>query len=69
MLTAMMGQLIQSVSFIFSINTPKLDFSKIIGAYTVVIHAYEQIEIDYMQNKTILSFIQVISENNDIRIC
>ena len=37
-------------------------FYKAVRAYTVVLHVYEQFEIDYMRNKTFLSFILIISK-------
>ena len=47
----------------FAHNTVKFDFYKIVGADTVVLHVYEHFEIDYMENKTFLSFIQIISKS------
>ena len=48
--------------FIFSYKSFQLDHYKIVPAHTVVLHVYEQFEIDYMKNKTFLSFIQTNAE-------
>jgi len=40
-----------------------LFFYKAVRAYTVVLHVYEQFEIDYMGNKIFLSIIMIISKN------
>ena len=41
------------------------DFYKVVTAYTVVIHVYEQCGIDHMKNKTFMSSIQIISTTFD----
>ena len=40
--------------------TPYFDFYKVVRAYTVATHVYEQCVIDHMKNKTFLSSIQII---------
>ena len=37
-------------------------FYKAVRAYTAVLHVYERFKIDYMGNKTFLSFILIISK-------
>ena len=54
----------------FIINTSCLitlyfDFYKVVRAYAVVIHVYEQCGIDLTKNKTFLSSIQIISTTFD----
>ena len=45
--------------------TLQFDFYKVVRAYTVVLHVYEQFEIDHMKNKTFMSFIQIIPTTFD----